>query len=212
MKGKIIISILLLLFISCQNSKFVNEGKPTSVKEIGFSEKGTEMQTVIINIIKAYQNKDEKALNKLIPKKFGITFLYRMGAQDHIANVKKISFAKPVPSYLPFDPNIITDYKITQEKLPIFSCETESWNKPAGIYIDLNQKESLFSEIAKFENANFDENPWSDSEVKKLEIIERNSHKVIVIGQNQKEFIFYIGYFDNIWYLTAIDRFEVCSA
>ncbi|MDY3537905.1 hypothetical protein PG275_07820 [Riemerella anatipestifer] len=135
-----------------------------------------------------------------------------MGAQDNIANVKKISLAKPVPNYLPFDPNIITDYKITQEKLPIFSCETESWNKPAGIYMDLNQKESLFSEIAKFENANFDENPWSDSEVKKLEIIERNSHKVIVIGQNQKEFIFYTGYFNNIWYLTAIDRFEVCSA
>ncbi len=98
MKGKIIISILLLLFISCQNSKFVNEGKPTSVKEIGFSEKGTEMQTVIINIIKAYQNKDEKALNKLIPKKFGITFLYRMGAQDHIANVKKFLLLSPFPA------------------------------------------------------------------------------------------------------------------
>ncbi|MCU7542049.1 hypothetical protein [Riemerella anatipestifer] len=203
---------LVVCFISCQNSKFVNEGKPTSVKEIGFSEKEKEVQTAIINIIKAYQNKDEKALNKLIHKKFGITFLFRMGAQDNIANVKKISFAKPVPSYLPFDPNIITDYKITQEELPIYSCETESWNKPAGIYIDLNQKESLFSEIAKFENANFDENPWPDSEVRKLETIERNSHKVIVIGQNQKEFIFYIGYFNNIWYLTAIDRFEVCSA
>ncbi|MDY3520830.1 hypothetical protein PG614_06255 [Riemerella anatipestifer] len=202
----------VVCFISCQNSKFVNEGKPTSVKEIRFSEKEKEMQTAIINIIKAYQNKDEKALNKLIHKKFGITFLFRMGAQDNIANVKKISFAKPVPSYLPFDSSIITDYKITQEKLPIFSCETESWNKPAGIYIDLNQKESLFSEIAKFENANFDENLWPDSEVKKLETIERNSHKVIVIGQNQKEFIFYIGYFNNIWYLTAIDRFEVCSA
>ncbi|MDY3538335.1 hypothetical protein PG275_10015 [Riemerella anatipestifer] len=54
----------VVCFISCQNSKFVNEGKPTSVKEIGFSEKEKEVQTIIINIIKAYQNKDEKALNK----------------------------------------------------------------------------------------------------------------------------------------------------
>lgn len=169
------------------------------------------LKDAILNTIKAYQNKDEIILNKLILKDFGIAFLYRRGAFDNLSISDKISFNNPVPEYLPFEYNITTNYEIYFEKLPIFNCDNEEWNKPAGIYCDTIIIDKTLSTIAKNENEFLDAN-WSANKIKKFEEIEKKSHKVVVIGKDSEVFIFYLTLMKNKWYLTIIDRFEACSA
>jgi hypothetical protein len=170
------------------------------------------LEDVIVKTIKAYQTQNEKTLNELILKKFGIAFVYRMGAMDEFSISDKISFDEPIPDYLPFDYNIITtDYKIHFGKLPVFSCETEKWNKSHGIYCDTINTDKTLSNIAKFRNENFESN-YSDREMKKIEEVERKCYVVIVIGKEGNEFVFSLTFLENKWYLTIIDRFEPCSA
>lgn len=170
------------------------------------------LRDVIIKVIKAYQNKDEKTLNSFIHKDFGLAILYARGAFDNIAITKQFSFSKPIPEYLPYETSFETNYKITNAELPIFSCDTETWDKSSGIYINTNERENSLSEIAKRENKITEEIIWTEKEIKKLEKIENVSHQVILISKENVVFIFYLGFIEKNWYLTAIDRFEVCSA
>lgn len=166
----------------------------------------TTLETTIISVIKAYQNKDEKTLNSFINKDLGITFLYRRGASDNLSIVEKISFAKPIPEYFPYINQIDTDYKISKTTLPVYSCDTENWDKPPGIYIDTDHIDHSLSETA------ISENIWSDIQIEKLKNLEKNSHLIIVIDKNQIDFIFYLTRINDKWYLSAIDRNEVCTA
>jgi len=196
MKQKLIIlSIIALISSGCGQSQETNKS----------------LEEVIIKTIKAYQNKDEKTLNKLILNDFGIAFVYRRGVMDEFDISKKISFNNPIPKYLPYDINFEIDYKINFEELPDFSCDTEEWDKPHGIYCDTTINIKILSYIAKFRNENFESN-FSDAEIKKFEEIESKSHQIIVLGKKGNEFIFYLTFINNKWYLTIIDRFEACSA
>lgn len=171
----------------------------------------TRLEEMIVKTIRAYQSKDEAELNKLIFKDFGITFLYRRGAHDNISVSDKISFDNPVPEYLPFAYNITTDYNIHFEKLPEYNCNNEKWSKPSGIYCDAINRDKTLSTIAKNENEYLNAG-FSAATIKKFEDIESASHKIIVIGKEFGEFIFYLTFIENEWYLTIIDRFEACSA
>lgn len=186
------------------------ESKP-SVKPKTVTVKKT-LETTITLVIKAYQKKDEKTLNRLINKDLGITFLFRMGAYDKLYIAKNISFAKPTPQYLPYSNEIDTDYKISKTTLPVFSCDTENWDKPPGIYIDTTHINHSLSEIAITENKLNEEKIWSDIQIEKLKNLEKNSHKIILIDKNKIDFVFYLTKINDKWYLSAIDRNEVCDA
>ncbi|BAP33384.1 uncharacterized protein CHSO_4347 [Chryseobacterium sp. StRB126] len=172
----------------------------------------TEMKNTIIKIIKAYQRKNEHTLNSLIYKDYGLTFLFARGAFNNISTAKQISFNEPVPEYLPYETNFETQYLINETDSPVFSCDTESWNKSPGIYVDMKTNDNFLSTIAINENKLTEETIWNEKEIKLFEEIESKSHKVTLIVKNQETFIFYIAKINNKWYLTAIDRFEVCSA
>ena len=137
--------------------------------------------------------------------------MYRRGAIDNASVYTRISFDNPVPEYLPFDNKFETDFKINFETLPEFCCDDWDWSKPPGIYCDTINIDTSLSRITKFEKEHLI-NDWSDSEIEKFEEIERKSHKVIVVTDKQGTFIFYLTLIDNRWWLTIIDRFEVCSA
>ena len=171
----------------------------------------SSLEEVIIETIKAYQNQDEAALNKLVMKDFGIAFMYRRGTIDNLSIADKISFDTPVPEYLPYDIYFETDYKIRFETLPVYSCESEEWDKSHGIYCDTTSIDKKLSITAKNENKWIDAD-WSADEIKKFEEIEMKSHKIIITGKEYGSFIFYLTFWQNKWYLTVIDRFEVCSA
>ncbi|HCN47722.1 MAG TPA: hypothetical protein DIT10_01250 [Chryseobacterium sp.] len=181
-------------------------------KEVKSTTEKDEMKDMVIKIVKAYQRKDENTLNSLVYKNYGLTFLFARGVADNISTTKKISFNEPVPEYLPYDTNFETQYLINETGSPVFSCETESWNKPSGIYVDMTTNDKFLSTIAINENKLTEETIWNKKDIQLFEEIERKSHKVTLIGKNQEAFIFYIAKINNKWYLTAIDRFEVCSA
>jgi hypothetical protein len=229
-KTVIILSVFALISVACKlkTTTQTNETTPPqadtlntyhrqenpqqkeSQQEIAVNQ--NSLEDVIIKTIRAYQTQNEKTLNKLILKNFGIAFVYRRGIMDEFSISNEISFDEPVPEYLPFDYNIIiTDYKIHFGKLPVFSCDTEKWNKPDGIYCDTKNTDKTLSNIAKFRNENFESN-YSDREIKNFEEIEKKCYKVIVIGKEGNEFIFSLTFLENKWYLTIIDRFEACSA
>jgi len=169
------------------------------------------LEDMIIKTIKAYFNKDEKTLNSFIHKDFGISFLYSRGAADNVSTADKISFDDPVPEYLPYDISFEPNYTLHFEKLPCFSCNNEKWNKPSGIYCDTVNTDKTLSRVAKFEKEDLLAD-WTDRDIKKFEEIENKSHKIIVLGKEFGEFIFYLMLIEGKWYLAAIDRFEACSA
>ena len=204
MKKTVILSILVLIISGCGQATKKQEKMQ---REIAVNQ--NLLEEVIIETIKAYQNQDETALNKLVMKDFGIAFLYRRGAIDNLSIADKISFDEPVPEYLPYDVYFETDYKIRFETLPVFSCETEEWDKPHGIYCDTTNIDRKLSITAKNEKEWLNAD-WSADEIRKFEEIEKKSHQIIVNGKS--DFIFYLTSWQGKWYLTIIDRFEACSA
>ncbi|WP_300977805.1 hypothetical protein [Flavobacterium sp.] len=224
MKKLIFISVMSTL-ISCIEKKSQRKAstifETVNQKEISVVSKSlikskilldVALENTIISVIKSYQKKDERALNRLINKDLGIVFLFRMGAYDNLSFSKFISFAKPVPQYLTYANKIETDYVISKSSLPVFSCDTENWDKPPGIYIDTTYIDHSLSENASIENKLNDEKIWSDSLIEKLKRLENKSHKIIAIGKNKIDFVFYLVKINDEWYLWAIDRNEVCSA
>lgn len=202
----------------CQNKK--PETTETLSEDIYMSsvvqaqEMSNSLEDIIIKTIKAYQNKDEETLNNFILKDFGIAFLYKRGAHDNVSISNKMSFVNPVPEYLHYNIYFKTNYKINFEELPVFSCENEEWNKAHGIYCDTINIDKTLSTIVKNENEYLGLGAiWSEKEIYKFEEIEKKSHKIIVVGKEKTgEFIFYLTFIKNKWYLTIIDRFEACSA
>lgn len=220
---KIIVSLILLSvsFFSCIDASKKSENsivQNTEFMQSEFAEINAidtlkiDINPTITTIIKAYQNKDESTINSFILEDFGIAILYSRGAFTTISIKQKLSFKEPTPSYYPYKNEMETSNTINTDSLPVFSCETESWNKPPGIYVDSNYREKFLSTIANFENEYIEENTWSEKEIKELEAIENNSKKVIVIGNKQETFIFYLAIFNNQYYLVGIDRTEFCSA
>ena len=210
--------LIVFSIISCvkKNNESIKNKTNDSLKveKVVSQEKPHEvtLDEAIVEIIKAYQQKDNVKINSYINKKYGITFLYARGAFNNIGTSEDFSFAQPVPDYLPYVVDFKTNYKITHSTLPEFDCGTETWNKPVGIYVDTKKHDKTLSSVAKSEVEYIDKDAWSNAEIMNFEEIENNSHKVILISKDQDAFIFYVAPIDGKYYLTAIDRFEVCSA
>lgn len=169
------------------------------------------LEKIIYKTIKAYQAHDEKTLNALINKDVGLIFIFKRGAHDNFSNEKNISFKEPTPEYLPYPPLSYnaTKRKIKFEKLPDFDCSTETWTKPSGIYCNILLRDTTLSEIVESTHKYLYEIP--DNKRKEYKALEQKSHKVIVVDE-ESEFVFYVTFIKNQWYLTIIDRFESCSA
>jgi len=171
------------------------------------------LEATIIKTIKAYQNKDEETLNNLILKDFGIAIMHKPGVMDVFDFFDKISFNSPVPEYYPYYTDLKIDYKINFEKLPKFSCDTEKWNKPFGIYCDTTSTDKMLSRTAKNMNEYLEAGFWSVKQIQKIEILEKNRHfKIIVLGKDGYYFKFFLTFKEDKWHLTIIDRTDYCSA
>lgn len=195
MKNKLLIIILLISagLLSAQNSKnLLNE--------------------TILKIVKAYQNKDAKTINSFVDKNWGITFIYQPGAQPALSTVDKIDFKKPIPDYLPFGFSMKETKVIHANTKTEFDCSTEKFNVKDGIYYEKvtnkNSIENINNDIIKYigKDAGIDR--------KLVREISAGAIKVSAINnENDADaFIFYLTPKNGKWYLTAIDRFEVCSA
>ena len=163
--------------------------------------KSKALEETIIKTIKAWQSKDEKTLNQLLLKDFGIAFLSRPGIYTVISMSDKISFDNHI--------DFKTDYKIRYEKLPVLSCKEDEkedsgwkqeWNKPSGIYCDTTSTGGPLSGNAKACCGD-----WSAEQIRKFEEIDENSYQITVVDG---VFVFYLTFIENQWYLTVIDRYD----
>lgn len=208
----LILSFPLLYLNGNEKEKDILERKNvTESKKYTSSQSDDLFNKTVFAIIRSYREKDEETLNKYILKEFGIAFLYARGILENITISDKISFADPIPEYLPFESDIEVDNNINFEELPDFSCDTEKWDKASGIYCDTTKTDTSLSRTAKNEKE-FLNADWSDDDMTRIETMEKTGRRIIVIDKNERVFIFYLTEYRNKWWLTAIDRFEVCSA
>jgi len=99
------------------------------------------LEDAIIRIVKAIQNKDEKALNGFIPQD-GVTLMhYPVGMMPAYDNFSKISFDEQTPDALVLGSIDITDFKVHFEELPSYDCDKEQWNK-IGIYASTTEEKN----------------------------------------------------------------------
>ena len=195
---------LLIIIISCQQN--------ATIKNKVIETKNNDFEKVVFDILDAFNKKDETKINHLINNNYKVAVLYRRGTFDNIEIVDSIKISTPIPEYLPYDyQHSLSDNEIKYEELPEYSCDTEQWNKPTGIYCDTITVDTSRSRIATNEKK-YDLKDWKDSELSNIKINEKISRKIIVIGKTGETFIFFVTKDKDHWYLSGIDRFEACSA
>lgn len=192
-----LITIFLFFFFAC-----------ISVK----AQLNSELDKAIKKTITALNNQDFNTLNLMVLKDFGVAILFRRGTFDNLAIIEKLDKNEPIPEYLPnnYFGKVKVNQKVKYESLPQFDCDTEKFTKKEGIYCDLASKYNDISRIALSENE-FLEVGWKSEHIKQMKEIEANSRKIVAYG-DEGTHVFYLTWYKNKWYLTLLDRFEVCSA
>jgi hypothetical protein len=119
-----------------------------------------------------------------------------------------LDFNSPVPEVFAY-PDLDTEYALTFEALPSYDCGTEKWDK-LGFVCDTTKHPSQLSNIAAFEDE-FDEDKFSEDELLKIEIAEKESYRIIVTSEYP--LVFHVRKFKGAWYVTTLDRaYAGCDA
>lgn len=213
-----ILGLLLIFAVSCQNNKKQDEkDDETNDMEMTDSLMKAAMDTTanrplisatIHQFIQAYNAQDNQQINGLIHPEIGITFIHRPGAIDWFEKVDRIDFSEPIPSYYPY----VTaehSYTLLYEASPIFSCETESWNKQ-GLFVDVIEQTNRLGPIAEHLKEYNDVELDVDYQ-ESIEKAEQNSHRVILTTDTP--LVFHVKEIEGKWYVTILDRsYGDCSA
>ena len=168
------------------------------------------LENTIVKVIKAFKEKDELTLNKLVIKEKVLITIFRRGVFDEYQKSEKINFENPVPEYLPYF-DFSTDYNVAFESLPTFDCDSLKWSK-TGLFCDKNKTNRLLSNTAK-SLKEYRKDKISEKEIQSFEELEKSSQRIILIDNNEGELIFHLTFINKKWYLTIIDRVTSdCSA
>ena len=160
------------------------------------------LESIIVQVVKAFKEKDALTLNTLIPKEKGLIVLIKPGTMIRYCKTDQIEFEKPEPEYLP-NYHFVTDYIIKFENLPTYDCDAMKWSKQ-GLYCDSVSIDRLLSGTAinlnKFGGDNIPE-----SELKSFVDLEKNSRRIVLSDNEKGELVFYLTLINNKWYLTILD-------
>ena len=168
------------------------------------------LETGITEIIKAFDTKDSDLISKYIHPGFGLFVLFRRGIMDEYQRTDKIDFENPIPEYLPyfgFKINLSVDYT----SLPSYDCDSGKWSK-AGLFCDTLKIDTLLSNTAanlvKWRGDKIDQ-----GEIKTIKKLEKTSHRIVIIDNEEGELIFHLTLLNGKWYFTILDRVSSdCSA
>lgn len=202
---------LMTLIISCNQGKKTD--KVTSQDSIAVvtpttMDEQNQLSEVITRFARAYTSKDNAKANALIHPELGIYIIYRLGASDTFVKMDSLDFSQPVPEVFAY-PDLKLDYSLAYEALPSFDCGTEKWNK-LGFICDTTAHPNQLSNIAAFEDE-FEEDKFSEDDLIKIEIAEKESYRIIITAQHP--LIFHVRKYNNAWYVTTLDRaYAGCDA
>lgn len=210
------LGLVTFLVASCQNNQKREEQDIDPVEKTTDSLEQIAADTAnrpfisatVQQFIQAYNTQNNQAVNELIHPEVGITVIHRPGAIDRFNKLDKFDFEDPVPSYYPY---VTAEhaYTITYGAIPIFSCETESWNKQ-GLFVDDTEQPNRLMTIAEHEDKY--EDIKVDAERRNhIEKAEKDSHRVVLTTDTP--LVFYVKEIDGKWYVTVLDRaYGDCSA
>lgn len=199
-------------FSSCTNAPKKNgvEEPKDSVAIVAPStpEEQDELSEVITRFARAYVSKDQAKINALIHPDLGLYVIYRPGVSDTFVHVDSLDFSKPIPHYYDYEA-VSYDYVLAYDKLPVYDCGREKWDK-LGFICDTTRHPNQLSNIAAFEDE-FEEVKFSDDDLEKLEIAESKSYRVIITAEIP--LIFHVRKYEGKWYVTTLDRaYAGCDA
>lgn len=185
--------------VSCNSSSKKNEDNKDAADSIATFEQTQQLTEVITRFARAYISQDNDKVNALIHPDLGLYIIYRPGASDVYAHVSRIDFSKPVPNHFPYT-TFQNDYTLTFEKLPVFDCGSEKWDK-LGFFADTTATANQLTTIAifrqEFENV-------SAAEVAQIEELEKDTYRIILtVNEN---LVFHVKKYEGAWYVIVLDR------
>ena len=148
-----------------------------------------DLESNIIKVVKAFDNKDSFVINQMIHKDYGLIVLYRRGVYIEFEKTDKVDFSNPIPEYLPYF-KFQVDSIIKYQSLPTFDCDSDKWSK-IGLYCDSTKQDKLLSTVAINLKLN-GVNNIDQKTIDKFKEIEKVSHRIVLIDKNGGELIFYL--------------------
>lgn len=194
-----ILLISSIFAVSCNSSSKKNEDNKDTADSIATFEQTQQLTEVITRFARAYISQDNDKVNALIHPDLGLYIIYRPGASDVYAHVSRIDFSKPVPNHFPYT-TFQNDYTLTFEKLPVFDCGSEKWDK-LGFFADTTATANQLTTIAifrqEFENV-------SAAEVAQIKELEKDTYRIILtVNEN---LVFHVKKYEGAWYVIVLDR------
>lgn len=203
--------VLIVLLGSCNRGKKSQNDQVTDTATVVVPvtiDEQNQLAEVITRFARAYASKDNAKANALIHPELGIYIIYRPGVADSFVKGDSLDFSKPIPEFYAY-PDFSTDSVLTFAKLPEYDCGTEKWNK-LGFYCDTTAHPNQLSNIAAFEEE-FNDIDFSDEDLHKIEVAEKESYRVIITSDNP--LIFHVRKYNGAWYVTTLDRaYAGCDA
>ncbi|MGB5792590.1 hypothetical protein [Poseidonibacter sp.] len=203
-KSNILISILLMFFVSGCNLKQLNIIEKKEFKREKIS---VELLNTIDNIKELISKHDYKSLNEnYINQRFGFFDKFKVDNKVNVIKLNKIQFDKNDKDYFSIANQIHRTRKKTSllkiiNGNPLFDCSPNNdafygWNKE-GLFLSDKAEAFTYNKSEKIlEN-------YSDEDFDFEQIVSKTSYKV---SFTDEEIIFYLSKIDDKWYITLFDR------
>ena len=157
------------------------------------------LDEVITGFTHAYLRRNQTKINTFIHPDLGLYVIYRPGAADTYQKIDHLDFDNPTPEHFPYT-TFEHNYTLRFEKLPVFDCGKEKWDK-RGFFCDTTTQANQLTSIATFDR---EFNGVSAREVEEIRQIEKNTYRVI-LTQNEN-LIFHVKKYHDKWYVIVLDR------
>lgn len=176
------------------------------------SPKEEAFRKTVSGVIKAFADQDSLALSKFIHKKTGICLLFRNGVFDNLMPLNTIGFQdEQFPQVMFSSAKGIRTQNLQYGKLPKYSCDREGWNKK-GLWVDTTHTDHMVSAICKMRNKLVPDHIAAKT-ISRYYTLEQKSRRVVLVGKNDLELVFYLSYLNGLWVLTIVDHVSSdCSA
>jgi len=180
----------------------------STTTSFGQNSKEKDFALALNKVVTALATRDSVTLSKFIYEGTGVYILNRIGVINTFKHFPTLGFSDQTYPNRPFYDSV----KLTPlqySKLPVFDCE--KWTK-TGTFVDTAETDHLLTKIANYLNKEF-ENEVPEGKIREFENLENGSRRVVIAENEGNELIIYLGYINNKWFLTIIDKVTAdCSS